>query len=921
MYNLDSLIRDLPDTESARRFLDQFAEKNPSQNNKLLKNEGLLSDILTLVSFSPLLAATVLQNPNYLAWLGRHRSESKIRDKEELLESLARFSLTNSMVEPQILLARFRRRELLRVFLHDIRRLATISEITEEISNLADAILEYALRLAKQELDNRFGTPLETDKKGRAKPAEFCVVSLGKLGSKELNYSSDIDLLFLYSAEGKTSGHGTKGEVTNREYFVKLAEFVTKLVGQQTGEGAAYRVDLRLRPHGRIGALALSVKDTIRYYQTEARNWERQVLIRSRSSAGSAELYKNFFAQVENFVFSKDETVENALENVRLSKEQINFEKSSEKGFDVKLGTGGIREIEFIAQALQLAYGGHDEWLRSPHTLITLTRLADRNLFNEKELTELFDAYEFLRRLEHLLQMENGLQTHLVPDDAERRELFARRMDFDNLAKFNESLNFHTVNVNRIFTRIFSTNIRNGTKTQSEIQKVIETDVSETEISDFKFQNHEPQAAIQPILSSLEKSDLKINLSKKTLSILEKLAKISPPFAEIIASNPALIRDLPNIEKDFGARNYAEILLSNVKSESDFAHRLAILRQTWAEFLLEIVVFDVFEKISRKEAKRLQTKLAEASLETAIFITKAELEARFSVEINDFGFAVLGLGKLGGRGMDYGSDLDLVLIYDDEKLLIKENLTQAEFYSRAVEIFVTTLSAMTREGSLYRVDLRLRPDGKNGATSISKTAFLDYLKNRAAIWEWLAYVKIRAATGDFGLGEYVESKARKIIHAQAQNADKDELKNETWRVRQQLEEQKSASKRGREIDIKFGAGGMLDVYFAMRFLQLRDNFPDDAENRSSDFMLGRLYENKSLNDADFENLSKGYLFLSELDHNLRLTVGRSTRLPIANQNALQIICERMKIASINEFLEKLTFHRLNIRASFENILK
>ncbi len=921
MNNLDSLIRDLPDAESARRFLDQFAEKNPSQNNKLLKNEGLLSDVLTLVSFSPLLAATVLQNPNYLAWLGRHRSESKIRDKEELLESLARFSLTNSMVEPQILLARFRRRELLRVFLHDIRRLATISEITEEISNLADAILEYALRLAKQELDNRFGTPLETDKKGRAKPAAFCVVSLGKLGSKELNYSSDIDLLFLYSAEGKTSGHGTKGEVTNREYFVKLAEFVTKLVGQQTGEGAAYRVDLRLRPHGRIGALALSVKDTIRYYQTEARNWERQVLIRSRSSAGSAELYKKFFAQVENFVFSKDETVENALENVRLSKEQINFEKSSDKGFDVKLGTGGIREIEFIAQALQLAYGGHDEWLRSPHTLITLTRLADRNLFNESELTELFDGYEFLRRLEHLLQMENGLQTHLVPDDAERRFLFSKRMNCADLAEFNAALDFYTANVNRIFTRIFSTNRRNGAKAQSENQKTIETDASKIETSDFKFQNHEPQSSIQPILSSLEKSDLRINLSKKTLEILEKVAKVSPPFAEIVAANPALIRELPNVEKDFYEKDYAEILLSNVKSESDFAHRLAVLRQTWAEFLLEIVVFDVFEKISRKEAKRLQTKLAEASLETAIFITKSELEARFSVDIKDFGFAVLGLGKLGGRGMDYGSDLDLVLIYDDEKRLIKENLTQAEFYSRAVEIFVTTLSAMTREGSLYRVDLRLRPDGKNGATSISKTAFLDYLKNRAAIWEWLAYVKIRAAAGDFGLGEYVESEARKIIHESAQNADKGELKSETWRVRQQLEEQKSASKRGREIDIKFGAGGMLDVYFAMRFLQLRDNFPDDAENRSSDFMLGRLYENKSLNGEDFENLSKGYLFLSELDHNLRLTIGRSTRLPIANQNALQIICERMKIASINEFLEKLTFHRLNIRASFENILK
>ena len=923
MSNLDSLIKDLPDAESARRFLDQFGEKNPAQNNKLLKNEGLLSDVLTLVSFSPLLAATVLQNPNYLTWLGRHRAESKIRDKEELLESLARFSLTNSMVEPQILLARFRRRELLRIFLHDIRRFVTIAEITEEISNLADAILEYALRLAKQELDNRYGNPQETDKKGRAKTAEFCIVSLGKLGSKELNYSSDIDLLFLYSADGKTSGHGAKGEVTNREYFVKLAEFVAKLVGQQTGEGAAYRVDLRLRPHGRVGALALSVADTIRYYQTEARNWERQVLIRSRSSAGDAELFKKFFAQVENSVFSKDETVENALENVRLSKEKINLEKSSDKGFNVKLGTGGIREIEFIAQALQLAYGGNDEWLRVSHTLKSLSRLADRHLLSENDLTELFDAYEFLRRLEHLLQMENGLQTHLIPDDAERRLLLSKRMNCRKLRDFEKTLESHTANVNRIFTRIFSTQIRENSKEQSEIEILSELSATDDlfQISNFKFQIQESQSSIQPILSSLEKSNLKISLSKKVTKTLEKLTKVSPPFAEIIAANPVLIRNLPNLENDFDERDYFEILLSAVKKENDFAHRLAVLRQVWSQLLLEIVAHDVFEKIPRSAAKKLQTELAEASLETAIFITKSELEKRYSVDINDFGFAVLGLGKLGGRGMDYGSDLDLILVYDDEKQLIKHDLSQAEFYGRAVEIFVTTLSAMTREGSLYRVDLRLRPDGKNGANSISKTAFLDYLKNRSAIWEWLAYIKLRAAAGDFGLGEYVETEARKIIHEKARNSDKDELKNETQRIRERLEEQKSTSKRGREIDIKFGAGGMLDVYFAMRFLQLRDDFPDDAENRSTDFMLAKLYENNSLNDENFTNFSSGYSFLSELDHNLRLTVGRSTRLPVANQNALLIISERMKLGSINDFLEKLTIHRLNIRASFENIIK
>ena len=928
MSSLDSIIRDLPDREAARRFLDQFAEKNPSQNNKLLKNEGLLSDVLTLVSFSPLLATTLLQTPNYLQWLNRHRAESKIRDREEMLESLGRFSLMNSMIEPQVLLTRFRRRELLRIFLHDIRRLATVSEITEEISNLADAILEYALRLARQELDNRFGIPLEADRKGRAKPAEFCIVSLGKLGSRELNYSSDIDLLFLYSADGKTSGQGTRGQTTNREYFVKLAEFVTKLVGEPSGEGAAYRVDLRLRPHGRVGALALSVKDTIRYYRSEARNWERQVLIRSRASAGEAGLFKEFFAATEDFVFSKDLSVSDALENVRTSKEKINFEKASARGFDVKLGAGGIREIEFIAQALQLAYGGRDEWLRSSHTLITLRRLADRNLFTENELTELFDAYEFLRRLEHLLQMENGLQTHLVPEDAERRALFARRMNFESLADFDAAREFHTSNVNRIFTRIFSTPRREDAKAQKEIindlenaAARIETNASESGISNLRFEIQSPQSAIQPILSSLEKSALKIDVSAKKVEILEKLAEVSPPFAEIPAANPSLISTLPDIDKGFSDRDYLKILLAAIGAESDFAHRLSILRQNWSEFLLEIVIFDVFEKISRHKAKLVQTILAEDSLDAAYNITEAEIEKRFAVEIGDLGFAVLGLGKLGGRGMDYGSDLDLVLVYDDEQPPLKEGLSHAEFYARVVDVFVTTISAMTREGSLYRVDLRLRPDGKNGATIIGKTAFLDYLKNRSAIWEWLAYVKLGASAGNFRLADQVEMQARKIIHERARNADPDALKSETLRVRQRLEEEKSASKRGREIDIKFGAGGMLDVYFAMRFLQLRDNIKDDHENRSTDFMLRELYRYGSLSGEDFENLSKGYEFLSELDHNLRLTVGRSTRLPIANQQALHIICRRMHLASIGELHEKLTFHRLNIRASFENILQ
>src|SRR5688572_639829 len=333
MTDLEHLTADLPDPESAKRFLVSLEAQHPRDTAKLQKNDGLLSDVLTLAAYSPLLATTLLQNPDYLWWLNRKRRGPAVRTKEELLEALGRFVLTHTQLDLHTQLTRFRRRELLRIFLSDIRRLTTIAEITEDISNLADAILENALVNARQEMDNRFGAPLTVDEKGRKITAEFCIVSLGKLGSRELNYSSDIDLLFLYSAEGSTAGvrvtpsgvsnsaeETPKGvtltSITNREYFIKLGQYITKLVGSPGGEGGAYRVDLRLRPHGTMGPLAMSVADAVRYYQNEARAWERQVLIRSRTAAGDPRLFKTFFRAVEDLVFSTNQSPEGSLENV-----------------------------------------------------------------------------------------------------------------------------------------------------------------------------------------------------------------------------------------------------------------------------------------------------------------------------------------------------------------------------------------------------------------------------------------------------------------------------------------------------------------------------------------------------------------------------------------------------------------------------
>lgn len=889
MTDRDSFIfRDLPDPEAAKRFLGQLAERSPALGVKLEKNAALMSDVLTLVSYSPLLATTLLQNPEYLSWLDRERKGSGVRGKEELLESLARFSLTNSQVEPQVLFARFRRRELLRIYLRDIRRLATIAEITEEISNLADAILESALRLAETEMQNRFGQPLETDKKGRSTPARSAIVALGKLGSRELNYSSDIDLIFIYSADGDTSGAGTRGTVTNREYFVKLAEYVTKLVGQPTGEGAAYRVDLRLRPHGTLGALALSVDDMVRYYETEARAWERQVMIRSRASAGDASLFKAFFGRIESLVFSVNETVDSALDSVRRSKEQIDRERSNTGGYDVKLGAGGIREIEFIAQALQLAHGGRDRWLREGHTLISLDRLADRGYLSDVELTDLAAAYEFLRRTEHVLQMENGVQTHTVPDDAERLDLIARRMNFPTADDFRRALGQHTRAVGRSFARIFS----------SRPDTEIRDDVDRTD-------------SVENVPASNEST-------KTDRSIIEKLAVAAPRFAVIVENDERIASSLlpPNTAIDDG--RYKSDLFDAVK-QSSFGKRLSAMRKTWTRHLLDIVVHDVFETIDHGETKRLQTRLAEASVEVALEIVRLELEKKYGDSVERLSLAVLALGKLGGRGVDYDSDLDLIFVYDDT-VAVPSGTSHAEFYGRAVELFVTVLSSMTRDGHLYRVDLRLRPYGSKGLSAMPSTKFLEYMSETAVVWEMLAFVKLRAVGGDVSLAEKVETDTRRVIHDRAAAIDAATLRDETLKMRLALEKQRSRTRRGGDVDIKYGEGGMLDIYFAIRYLQLRDNVPDTGEDRSTKYMLERLRQNRSLFIDQFPTLAEGHAFLSALDHNLRLTVGRTTRVPAGNLPAMFAIARRMKLDSVATLTEHLTSHRLAIRGTFDTVL-
>ena len=947
--NLEFLLRDLPDQNGARLFIERLAKEQPRAHQRLLKQPALLADVLALAAWSPLLATTIEQNPEYLPWLSRERADPRVRTTDELKEALARFALTNSSLNPQVLLARFRRRELLRTYLHDIRRSQALVETTEELSNLADAILDYALSLARQDLDNRYGLPRSVDDRGRSATAEFCVIALGKLGSLELNYASDIDLVFLYSDDGTTSGTGQRGEVSNREYFVKLSETIARIAGQSGGEGAAYRVDLRLRPHGRDGALACSLDEATRYYMGSAQDWERQALIRSRAAAGSAELFARFKEGVTPYIFRPDVSVSGALESVRLAKQKIDRQVERKSGFNVKLGRGGIREIEFIAQALQLAHGGRDEWLRVPHTLVSLGRLADRAFITQDERSELSDAYYFLRTLEHRLQMEHGLQTHTVAEGQDAQNLIARRMGFAGARDFIVNLKTHALNVRNTYERLFSDVEKTSelvVDDESQLTRDVSTDMalvmesarifaermdqtwkvkslatSLFSLAGKSLNPHRAMLQVSRIAASLAKTEKRFVITQTNLSTLVQLAGASDPFAENIGANPALIASLGASVNTALRRDYRAILRAAVDAERNFPAELAALRLQWSELIIEIGALDASEELSIFETNRLQTELAVASMNVAYLIARREMARRFGSFSGGPRVAFYGLGRLSTGGVDYGSDLDILITYDPLVPSPVKQLTQDETYSRLVELMISALSSITREGYLYRVDLRLRPHGKNGPLVTSSEGFLDYLREESAPWEWLAYSKLRSVGGDQELGKMVEIHARHRIHANALKLDPKELKAVTRHVRERLEKEKGSRGRKFGTDIKYGPGGMLDVYFATRYLQLRDEVLDEGEDRSTAFTLERLREEGSLNEDDFLVLSGGYSLLRSIDHNLRLIITRrSTRLPDPNHAAAKDVATRVGFESVYEMQETLASQMHAIRETYTRIL-
>src|SRR3989475_342624 len=434
LVTLGSLLAQSPDPDGALGLLERYAQAaGPEALGEIERLPSALTYLVAIFGYSAFLAETFLTDPALAVQFARDRNFTKLKSKEDLMQDFARFSTTSPDPWLSARLARFKQRNHLRIALKDVLGLSTLGETTLELSALADVVLTNALLYCDLELEKRHGQPQYRDPQGRTARAGFSIVSLGKLGGNELDYSSDIDLLFLYSHDGETAGGTERGSlISNKEYAVRLSHAIARTITQATSYGPVLRVDLRLRPEGEQGDLAISVKSALEYYEHRARGGELQMLIKARHSAGDLRITREFLRGVEPYVYGAPADV-GAIESTFLSREKKSkkLREGRATAADVKLDRGGIGEVEFLTQYLRRRYGGSDPWVRSGGTLHGLRKLNDKGLLSDRDYAELTSAYEFLGKLAHRIQLDLGQQTHRLPAEADALDRLARRIGID----------------------------------------------------------------------------------------------------------------------------------------------------------------------------------------------------------------------------------------------------------------------------------------------------------------------------------------------------------------------------------------------------------------------------------------------------------------------------------------------------------
>lgn len=745
----EKMLRTLP--ARAASELPQFLACSANVDQAVLQMEGLLQRHQTeataafessslalracvaLFGSSQWLGQTLLQNPDLLQLFARPMGLEPERRIEDFREQFARFRLRSHESALPVLLARFKRREYVRIFTRELLGLASVSEITGEISALSDVMIERALEHCESELRRQYqGWPQLRSERGRVYPARFAVLALGKLGGNELNYSSDVDLLYLYD-DAEDAGAIV---VTAHEFFTRLAQELTAVLSSVSADGQVFRVDLRLRPQGASGEMVAGCAQALRYYRSTARDWELQALLKLRVSAGDATLAGEFVEQAQELIYCKELSL-SAIQTAAESMEKIKraARRQSAGDVDVKNGVGGLREIEFVAQCLQRVHGRGEPWLRSSGTLFALQKLHDKGHIGDAEFRELGATYVLLRTIEHRLQCRQGVQAHRLPKAADEQEALLRSLGAEEAASV-EKLRQIMQSASGLCARVlklgsherseevtaYSLNL--GTPGVDRLRREIAgrsavlADALAAGVGDGRLAN------LQRYLAAASTGEERV---KAALENVEWIEGALPVFAHSGLATTILACHPDDICALFG----------ECKGEAgeSISDRLRIEARRCS---LRLLGRTILEAAQVWETLREFSQCLDRILQTAFGATEAPE-----------GFAVFAVGRLGTCELDVISDADLVFLRSAE--------CDAEAAERCARSLVAMLSGYTQEGSVIVVDTRIRPHGGEGELVTSTRKLAQYFESDAQAWETLAFGKLRWIAGDTRLVKDVDA--------------------------------------------------------------------------------------------------------------------------------------------------------------------
>jgi glutamate-ammonia-ligase adenylyltransferase len=800
----------LPAPEQSLHFLARFQHEAPASFDRLCTSPDALRHFLTLASFSPFLAESVIRHPHWLFAL-------QLNIPPDFAAALNGFRSAFD-------LAAFRRRQLLRIVLRDVLGHASLAETTRELSDLADAILNAAYARVFQELIAAHGTPQTT-----TGPALFSVISLGKLGGRELNYSSDIDLMFVFSGNGETDSG-----LSNKEFFKKLANQLTEMLSTYTGEGMCYRVDLRLRPDGRYGELCPSLEGARNYYQHRARDWELQMLIKARVSAGDPQPGLDLLHFVDPSIYSTS-TDFTAIESVSEARQRIHEKlgASLPSGLDIKLTRGGIRDIEFLVQCLQRLHGAREPWVRHGGTQQALLRLRDKALLTDAEYGRLSSGYQFLRCLEHRLQFEHDRQTHSLPTDSAALETLARKMPYHFPATVQGEVDRHLAAVQQIYASV----IHQHPAINPALKSAPKVTHNPARLGHFR-----EKIAAYPEHAACFEDDPQVRAC--TLELFET----SDFFSAQLVRYPELIDEIRVACGDRQGRYGFEPPPDIPSLNHFFRHQMVRIQSDSIYHATPI-----FKTLKRT------SDLADSVIASAYQIATEGYRLPSHM-------MVIALGRLGMREFDVASDADLVFAIPDSEA------PQIVFWNAVAGRLIHALSSYTGDGMLFTVDTRLRPNGREGALVQTESAFREYFEKHAEAWEGMAYMKARAVAGDTLRATLFLSELQQVDWRRYGQSGRSRRELAAMRARLEKEQ-------GRRNPLKAGPGGYYDIDFTLMYYRLKGagmffkslTTPERIEIIEK---MGHLERE----DAAF--LREAATFYRALDHAMRISTGHAEgRLP------------------------------------------